>query len=44
LNKETGIYYDFVKEAADTMNIKRSTLEAMLRGENKNRTSFIYVN
>jgi len=26
------------------MNIKRSTLEAMLRGENKNRTSFIYVN
>lgn len=44
LNLETGIYYDFVKEAADTINMKRSTLEAMLRGENKNKTKFIYTN
>jgi group I intron endonuclease len=44
LNTETGIYYDYVKEASDTINMKRSTLEAMLRGENRNKTKFIYIN
>lgn len=43
LNKETGIFYHTLQDAADTIGIKRGTLWAMLAGRNKNKTSFYYV-
>lgn len=43
MNLETGIFYETIKEAAESINIKPTTLRAMLRGENKNKTNFIYV-
>ncbi len=43
LNIETGIYYDSCKEAANTCNISYATLTSWLRGQYKNKSSFIYV-
>jgi group I intron endonuclease len=39
----TGVYYDSIKEAAFYNNIKRTTLTAMLVGQNKNKTNLIYT-
>lgn len=39
---ETGIFYLTLKEACSIYNIKKTTLSAMLTGQNKNRTSLIY--
>lgn len=43
LNLETGVYYESLKEAADSINVKRETFNSWLRGRYKNKTSFIYV-
>jgi hypothetical protein len=43
LNTQTGIYYESVKEAAISANMKYSTLVSNLYAKNTNRTSFIYV-
>jgi hypothetical protein len=43
LNMETGIFYLNVREAAEAFNIKEKTLNAMLRGQNRNRTNLKYV-
>jgi group I intron endonuclease len=43
LNLETGIYYFGTRLAAESLNIKTTTLKAKLRGQNKNNTSFIHV-
>jgi len=43
LDTASGIYYDSAKEAAHLYNIKRTTLTAMLVGQNKNKTNLIYV-
>lgn len=42
LNKETGIYYDTLMEAAMAINMNKRTFSAMLSGQNKNRTQFEY--
>jgi len=39
----TGIYFESLAEAAKCYNIKRTTLGAMLSGQNKNRTNLIYL-
>lgn len=43
LNKETGIFYIGIKEAAITINVKYSTLLAWLNGSNKNKSNFMYT-
>lgn len=43
LNQETGIFYDSVKDAAKSINVKRTCLSMRLLGYNKNNTKFIYV-
>lgn len=43
LNLETGIYYDSISQASKSLNIKRTTLNAMLKGQNPNNTQLIYV-
>lgn len=43
LNLETGIFYDCVADAADTIGKNRDTLKQQLNGRRKNYTSFIYV-
>jgi hypothetical protein len=43
LNIESGIYYRNISAAAFAANLKRSTLNAQLTGQNKNKTSFVYV-
>lgn len=43
LDKSNGVFYYSVVEAANSINIKPTTLRAMLRGENKNKTHFITV-
>lgn len=43
LNELTGIFYNGIQEAADSIGVRRGTLNAMLVGQNKNRTSFKYV-
>lgn len=43
LDKATGIFYYSVVDAADSIGIKPTTLRAMLRGQNKNKTQFITV-
>lgn len=44
LNKETGIYYFYIKEAAESTDIiKTDYLRLMLEGKRKNKTSFIYA-
>lgn len=42
LNLETGIYYDNIANASKSINIKRTTLNAKLIGQNTNNTNFIY--
>jgi hypothetical protein len=39
----TGIFYDCITDAANALNIKRRTLNAMIIGQNKNRTNLIYA-
>lgn len=43
LDVNTGVFYMSIKEASILNNIKRTTLNAMLSGQNKNKTSLIYV-
>lgn len=43
LNLETGIFYVSSSQAAEAHNIKRTTLTAMLTGQNLNRTSLKYI-
>lgn len=43
LNIDTGIFYGCVKDAADTIGIKRDTLKQYLNGRRKNKTSFVYA-
>ena len=43
LNMETGIYYNGVAEAAETVSMKIGTLRSMLNGGLKNRTPLLYV-
>jgi group I intron endonuclease len=42
ISLNTGIFYNSFKEAALIYNIKRTTLNAMLRGQLKNKTDLIY--
>jgi hypothetical protein len=42
-NLENGIFYNGLQEAADSIGVKRSTLNAMLVGQNKNRTYLRYA-
>ena len=42
-NTATKEIFLTIKEAADSIGMKRSTLESKLRGENKNNTNFIYL-
>ena len=43
INKENGIFYLSIKEAAESVGLKRTTLGAMLSGQNKNYTNFKYA-
>ena len=43
LNTETGIFYNGIKEAAESININHSTLQNNLIGKIKNKTNLIYV-
>lgn len=43
LNLETGIFYDCVREAAESIGANHRTLANKLRGSKRNNTSFIYV-
>lgn len=43
LDINTGIFYYSLNEISELYNYKRSTLGAMLSGQNPNRSSFIYV-
>ena len=43
LDTETGIFYEGVKEAADTINVTKKHLYRKLNGELKNTTKFKYV-
>jgi hypothetical protein len=40
---ETGIFYYTITEAAEAYNIKRTTLNARLKGQNKNNTNLRYI-
>lgn len=43
LDTETNFIYNTIKDAANSINMKSTTLCAMLRGQNKNKTKFIYL-
>jgi hypothetical protein len=43
LNNLTGIFYNGLQEAADSIGIKRGTLNSMMTGQNPNRTNLRYV-
>ena len=43
LNLETGIYYNSIMAGARSLNMKKSTLTAMISNRNPNRTHFIRV-
>jgi group I intron endonuclease len=43
VNEETGIFYTSIQKAANSIGMNRTTLNAMLTGQNSNRTSFRYV-
>lgn len=43
LDINTGVYYDYAKEASQLLNIKYSTLKSWLNGRSKNPTSLRYV-
>jgi hypothetical protein len=40
---QTGVFYESCKEASEMNKIRRTTLQAMLDGQNKNKTTLIYV-
>ena len=42
-NLENGIFYNGLQEAADSIGVKKGTLNAMLVGQNKNRTYLRYA-
>ena len=44
INTETNEIFDHIKLAADSINMKISTLNAKLTGQNKNDTNFKYLN
>lgn len=44
LDMSNGIFYECIREAAECMNIKYSTLKSMLNGTNKNKTSLSILN
>lgn len=43
INIETGEIFESLKDAAISLNMKRSTLNAQLLGQNKNSTNLIYL-
>jgi hypothetical protein len=43
LNELTGIFYNGTQEAADSIGVRRGTLNAMMVGQNRNRTNLRYV-
>jgi group I intron endonuclease len=43
LNTETGVFYNGIKEASESININHSTLQNNLIGKRKNKTSLVYV-
>ena len=43
LNELTGIYYIGLQDAADSIGIRKGTLNAMMVGQNKNKTGLKYV-
>jgi len=43
LDLNNGVFYFGSLEASEIYNIKRTTLNAMLNGQNKNKTNLIYV-
>ncbi len=43
INTETGMFYDCIKDAAESILLKPYVLSKMLRGDRKNKTSFIYA-
>jgi len=43
LDVKTNFIYDTIKDAANSINMKHTTLCAMLRGQNKNKTNLIYL-
>ena len=43
LDISTGIYYESITEAANVLNMKRTTLNEQLIGRNKNKTNLRYV-
>lgn len=43
INMENNVFYASITEAAEKENINYSTLKAMLRGQNKNKTSLRYA-
>lgn len=43
LDTQTGVYYNSISEASFYYDIKRTTLNAMLSGQNKNKTNLIKI-
>lgn len=43
LDTQTGIYFDYIKDAAIAYNLKYSTLVGALNGRGKNNTNLIYA-
>lgn len=43
LDVNSGVFYDSIKEAAASKGYNRRTLNAMLSGQNKNKTTLIYI-
>lgn len=43
LDTSNGIYYSTIKEASEAIGVKRTTLNAMLKGQNPNKTNLKYV-
>lgn len=44
LDMSNGIFYECIREAAECIGIKYSTLKSMLNGTNKNKTSLLILN
>lgn len=42
IDTKTNIIYDTVQDAAKSIGLKRTTLIAMLKGQNKNKTNMVY--
>lgn len=43
LDTVTGVYFETCKEAGESLNIKRTTMDAMINGQNRNRTNIVKV-